>query len=85
MADETPSEKKQPISYYYETFELDTYFTQNKIKIPQVKKVDFNQVLREFIPLIKLLGWIFVSQIVGIHRTRIFNVYCLLRSREYRE
>ncbi|EEZ98001.1 protein Malvolio [Tribolium castaneum] len=40
MAEET--DKKQPLSYYYETFELDTYFTQNKIKIPQVKKDGFS-------------------------------------------
>jgi hypothetical protein len=37
-----PSEKKPDLSYYYETLELDTYFTQNKIKIPQVEKSGFS-------------------------------------------
>lgn len=40
LNEEVDSYKSNPkITYYYETFELDTYFTQNKIKIPQVNKV----------------------------------------------
>ncbi|RZC34602.1 Malvolio [Asbolus verrucosus] len=39
---ENSSGKKTPLSYYYETFELDTYFTQNKIKIPEVEKPGFS-------------------------------------------
>ncbi|KAJ3665423.1 hypothetical protein Zmor_000919 [Zophobas morio] len=41
VRDEIP-EKKSPITYYYEAFELDTYFTQNKIKIPEVEKSGFS-------------------------------------------
>lgn len=38
--EENPTAKKLPqLSYYYETVELDTYFSQDKVKIPEVEKV----------------------------------------------
>lgn len=40
--EENLSVKKHPqLSYYYETVELDTYFSQDKVKIPEVEKVKF--------------------------------------------
>lgn len=38
--EENSTAKKLPqLSYYYETVELDTYFSQDKVKIPEAEKV----------------------------------------------
>lgn len=37
-------EKSAQLSYYYEAVELDTYFSQDKVKIPEVQKVNLYNI-----------------------------------------
>lgn len=65
--------------------DIDTYFSEEKIRIPEVEKVGFLsiKVCSKFF-MCSLAGWLQLSQALGVYRARFPDVGRLLGSGKYR-